>query len=109
MRAQSSLHHLRYQGYEFKHSWRKTNKGVLMPPDSRIKHIVVLMMENRSFDHMLGFMKAENPEIRGLAPGDYSNQDNHGNPVSVADGARYQGQLVMDPGHDFTDVYQQMY
>jgi len=23
----------------------------------KIKHVVVLMMENRSFDHMLGYMK----------------------------------------------------
>ena len=32
----------------------------------RLKHIVVLMMENRSFDHMLGSLKAVNPKIDGL-------------------------------------------
>lgn len=74
-----------------------------------LKHIVVLMMENRSFDHMLGFMKAENPEIRGIAANDYSNPSNAGPDVPVTDGALYQGQLVADPGHDFTDVYMQMY
>ena len=26
-------------------------------PADIVKHIVVLMLENRSFDHMLGFMK----------------------------------------------------
>lgn len=31
-----------------------------------IKHLVVLMLENRSFDHMLGFMKSLNPAIDGL-------------------------------------------
>ena len=41
--------------------------------DERIKHLVVLMLENRSFDHMLGLLKAEIPEIRGLAPAAYSN------------------------------------
>ena len=29
-----------------------------------IKHLVVLMLENRSFDHMLGFMKASQPRHR---------------------------------------------
>jgi phospholipase C len=31
-----------------------------------IKHIFVVMLENRSFDHMLGAMRAENPAIDGL-------------------------------------------
>ena len=31
----------------------------------QLKHIVVLMMENRSFDHMLGSLKAVNPAIDG--------------------------------------------
>lgn len=33
---------------------------------SPIKHVVVLMMENRSFDHLLGYLHLENPEIDGL-------------------------------------------
>src|SRR6202011_276077 len=33
----------------------------------QIKHIVVLMMETRSFDHMRGFLKhAEMPDVDGL-------------------------------------------
>lgn len=31
-----------------------------------IKHIVVLMMENRSFDHMLGGMRAVDPNVEGI-------------------------------------------
>jgi phospholipase C len=31
----------------------------------KIKHVIVLVMENRAFDHMVGFMKAENPYING--------------------------------------------
>ena len=34
--------------------------------DPRIKHIVVLMMENRSFDHLVGLLKRESSEIRGV-------------------------------------------
>jgi phospholipase C len=33
-----------------------------------LKHIVVLMMENRSFDHMLGFLKKENPDVQAEGP-----------------------------------------
>eukprot|EP01040_Poterioochromonas_malhamensis_P026177 gene26177-32858_t len=41
--------------------------GVMSERSSRIKHIVVLMMENRSFDHLLGWLKQDkNPSIDGL-------------------------------------------
>jgi phospholipase C len=52
-----------------------------MTPEERlkqIKHIVVLMMENRSFDHMLGYLtRAGMPEVRGLE-GTESNLDKDG-------------------------------
>src|ERR1700704_6200415 len=32
----------------------------------QVKHIVVLMMENRSFDQMLGFLQAEGLEVDGI-------------------------------------------
>ena len=37
----------------------------------RIDHIVVLMMENRSYDHMLGYLtlSGRRPELDGLKPG----------------------------------------
>ena len=37
----------------------------------QIEHIVVLMMENRSFDHMLGYLSlsGRRPELDGLRPG----------------------------------------
>jgi phospholipase C len=38
-----------------------------------IKHIVVLMMENRSFDHMLGYLKRSRmPEVRGLERNEFN-------------------------------------
>jgi phospholipase C len=80
-----------------------------MPPHPRIKHIVTVMMENRSFDHVLGFLKAENPDIRGILGNDYFNETHDGTVVPVTDGAAYQGQLTRDPGHDFESVYEQMY
>lgn len=36
------------------------------PTASPIQHVVVLMMENRSFDHLLGWLHKECPELDGL-------------------------------------------
>src|ERR1700747_1963874 len=54
-----------------------------------IQHIVVLMLENRSFDHMLGYLYADTGNVspsgqpfEGLT-GSESNLDTNGNPVSV--------------------------
>jgi phospholipase C len=80
-----------------------------MGPHPNIKHIVVLMMENRSFDHILGYLMMENPEIDGVTDNLYSNTDSTGEPVRTTSGAAYQGQLILDPGHDVDDVYFQMY
>jgi phospholipase C len=73
-----------------------------------LKHIVVLMMENRSFDHMLGGLKKKNPKIAGLS-GDESNPDSDGNIVAVAPNADYRGQLAHDPDHHFPGVDLQIY
>ena len=37
----------------------------------QVEHIVVLMMENRSYDHMLGYLSlsGRRPELDGLQPG----------------------------------------
>src|SRR3984885_15481820 len=37
------------------------------PADSGIEHIVVVMMENRSFDHLLGWLPGANGQQAGLA------------------------------------------
>jgi phospholipase C len=48
-----------------------------------VKHIVVLMMENRSFDHMLGYLMRDGmPDVNGLT-GDEVNLDATGNPYPV--------------------------
>jgi len=73
-----------------------------------LKHIVVLMMENRSFDHLLGFLQNGNYQINGLAGGE-SNLDAKHNPVSVTNDAIFFGDLTPDPGHSHFDVMQQMF
>jgi phospholipase C len=75
---------------------------------NRIEHLVVLMMENRSFDHMLGFLKSPTWNIDGLA-GTETNPDANGAPVRVTPDAQYMGDLKPDPGHDFISVNEQIF
>jgi len=76
-----------------------------MPPPGfdKLRHIVVLMMENRSFDHMLGSLKAVDSRIDGLT-GTETNPDSNGNIVKVESKAAFQGQLDPDPDHHFPGV-----
>ena len=73
-----------------------------------LKHIVVLMMENRSFDHMLGALKKQYPKINGLT-GAESNPDSKGTVVKVQPKAQFQGQLDPDPDHHFPGVDLQIF
>ncbi|XP_061340202.1 non-specific phospholipase C6 isoform X2 [Gastrolobium bilobum] len=75
-----------------------------------IKTVVVLVMENRSFDHMLGWMKkAINPLINGVT-GDECNPVSTKNPrkdsICFSDDAEF---VDPDPGHSFEDVLQQVF
>ena len=80
-----------------------------MPPGlDNLKHIVVLMMENRSFDHMLGSLKAVNPQIDGVTD-QLSNPDTTGAPVKPQPLAEFQGQLLPDPDHHFPAVDLQIF
>src|SRR2546427_692745 len=75
----------------------------------RIKHIIVLMMENRSFDHLLGLLMDEIPDLRGVHVGDWTNVDDKGSVHPPAAGAAYQGHSLAAPPHDFGGVHQQIY
>eukprot|EP01088_Endostelium_zonatum_P017720 TRINITY_DN536_c0_g1_i1.p1 TRINITY_DN536_c0_g1~~TRINITY_DN536_c0_g1_i1.p1 ORF type:complete len:540 (+),score=150.31 TRINITY_DN536_c0_g1_i1:60-1622(+) len=48
-----------------------------VPLSERIEHVVVLMLENRAFDHMLGLLHKINPNIDGLT----GNETNPFNPT----------------------------
>ena len=74
----------------------------------KLKHVVVLMMENRSFDHMLGALKAQDPRIDGLS-GNEANPDTTGAMIKVEPLAEYQSQLDPDPDHHFPGVDIQLF
>jgi phospholipase C len=80
----------------------------MSPGLANLRHIVVLMMENRSFDHMLGSLKAVNSAIDGVS-NDLSNPDTNGNAVKPQPLAEFQGQLDPDPDHHFPAVDLQIF
>ncbi|MGB1580840.1 MAG: alkaline phosphatase family protein, partial [Nevskiales bacterium] len=68
------------------------------PEESGIDHIVVLMMENRSFDHFMGWVPGANGVQAGL-----SFPDHNGEMVSTYHLApNYQGCEFGDPAHGYT-------
>jgi phospholipase C len=80
-----------------------------------LKHIVVLMMSSRSFDHMLGGLslvqedgKKKYPKINGLTGSEW-NPDAAGATVTVKPNAEFQGQLDIDPDHHFPGVDLQLF
>jgi len=73
-----------------------------------LKRIVVLMMENRSFDHMLGGLKAKDHRIDGL-DGTQTNPDTTNVRIPVQPLADFQGQLDPDPDHHFAGVDLQIF
>jgi phospholipase C len=76
---------------------------------SPFKHIVVLMMENRSFDHMLGYLKAADYPIEGLN-GDETNPSADGSrAIRVSPDARSINDLNPDPAHEFPDINWQIF
>jgi phospholipase C len=81
------------------------------PALASIKHIVVLMLENRSFDHMLGFLYSESGNVsptgqpfEGLT-GSESNPDDSGAPVTVFQIQNTDSNAYFMPGADPGEGY----
>ena len=71
-------------------------------PDTPIDHVVVVMMENRSTDHYLGWYGAENPAFNGVQQRTYLDPQNVGVPTDDwGAGGRedFKGCGYLDPGH----------
>ncbi|TKY73656.1 Non-specific phospholipase C6 [Spatholobus suberectus] len=75
-----------------------------------IKTVVVLVMENRSFDHMLGWMKESvNNLINGVTGYEcnpVSTKSPRQDSICFTDDAEF---VDPDPGHSFEDVLQQVF
>ncbi|KAH7848423.1 hypothetical protein Vadar_002594 [Vaccinium darrowii] len=80
-----------------------------IPTQFPIKTVVVLVQENRSFDHMLGWMKSLNPEINGVTGSEYnllSTSDPNSTRVTFAKDAQY---VDPDPDHSIQAIYEQVF
>lgn len=77
-----------------------------------IEHVIVLMLENRSFDHMLGFLKKSNSNVEGCLPnaiGCSNSADPQivGSPsYTVDDSAIY---VQTSPSHSISGTTYQLY
>jgi len=75
-------------------------------PD-HIEHVVVLMMENRSFDHMLGSLKTVNHAIDGVDPARPSyNKDLNGKYIYQQPFDK--AVIYLDPKHELPNVFRQV-
>ena len=71
-----------------------------------IDHIVFLMMENRSFDHMLGYRALKGHPVNGLT-GNEENSISDGNrPYRIKHTTKTKG--IPSPGHHFDDTKEQV-
>jgi phospholipase C len=71
------------------------------------KHVVLLMMENHSFDQMLGCMTEVYPHLEGIRPGaPRVNRDEQGREYAQRPHARLQ--MKPDPKHELTNTLRQL-
>ncbi len=82
-----------------------------MPADiRRIEHIVIVLMENRSFDHVLGYLSRPGgrPEVDGI--GDDAWRAAHANPGAGASLAPFalNIEVIPDPPHERDTIAMQI-
>ncbi|WP_233850189.1 alkaline phosphatase family protein [Paraburkholderia sp. HD33-4] len=71
--------------------------------DQIIQHVFVLMLENRSFDHLFALSG-----IPGITAATASGNANIYDGTTYAFGDGAPGQMPTDPGHEFADVLEQL-
>uniref|UniRef100_A0A6B2L347 Phosphoesterase n=1 Tax=Arcella intermedia TaxID=1963864 RepID=A0A6B2L347_9EUKA len=75
-----------------------------------IKNVITIMMENRSFDHLLGFLHLSDPAIDGLDGSEYNlvdTKDPTSEKVFVNQNGYDEG--PDDPGHGWEDTAEEIY
>ncbi len=76
------------------------------------EHVVVLMLENRSFDNLLGYLYQngvpDGKHFEGVVGNNLTNPDENGSPVPVSTGTDFH-QPYPDPGEEFDHVTAQLF
>jgi len=72
-----------------------------------IRHVVAVVLENHSFDQMLGCLKAIYPDLEGVDPGNLrTNVDDKGKPFRQS--PTTERQMLLDPHHEVAHVATQL-
>src|SRR3954452_1564599 len=77
--------------------WAASPKGLPRPEKRGIKHVIVAMMENRSFDHLLGWLPGADGQQAGLV---YTDSLGVAHPTSPL-APDFQGCGHPDPDHSY--------
>ena len=81
-------------------------------PLDTFDHVVVLMLENRSFDNMLGYLYQNGvppgKNFAGVVGNNLSNPDENGNPVFVSTQTNFH-EPFPDPGEEFDHITAQLF
>src|SRR6185436_2736179 len=76
------------------------------------EHVVVLMLENRSFDNILGYLYQDGvppgKTFAGVVGNNLSNPDENGNPVPVSPQTNFH-EPYPDPGEEFHHITEQLF
>lgn len=82
---------------------------MLPMPTDPIEYVIVLMLENRSFDHMLGILQQVYPDLDGIPPGGSTRTDEDSKTGTVYQQLpNTERQLNPSPLHEHRDVMLQM-
>jgi phospholipase C len=80
-----------------------------MPQNDPIKHVVVLMMENHSFDQLLGWTKSLYPNLEGVDTNNpKSNADFPNTSMRFTQSTTTETAISLDPHHENLDVLSQI-
>jgi phospholipase C len=95
-------------GQETPAGWVEIDVDESVAALDQIEHVVVLMLENRSFDHMLGYLglEAGGPKVDGLQPGMANEHAGRSYPVFRLDRTAFK--KPQDPCHSGACVDEQV-
>jgi phospholipase C len=75
-------------------------------PDDPVKHVILLMLENHSFDQMLGCFQKVYPELAGVDPDHPASNRDDGREYPQAETT--ERQMKLDPRHEVSHVATQL-
>src|SRR6516164_5790774 len=85
---------------------RRATVNLHQRPDDPIKHVILLMFENHSFEQLLGCFKRVYPDLAGVDP-DHPAINRY-DAQEYRQGETTERQMILDPRHEVNHVAVQM-